>query len=152
MEEKDKDGEDNNGDRDKVREDDGDKDKDKRRTGMKRMPRSSEWLHCYQHDPPVMCACSLVYHFQTKRRGDRKWMQVLGLTKSDIKVLNEGKMLLDTHIFASHKPIQKHFHLNGCQSTLLCQNSGFSAVYGRGISYYTTVKYYTLQVHGCMNT
>ena len=101
MEEKDRDGEDNDGDRnkvreddgdrDKVREDDGDKDKNKRRTGIKRMPRSSEWLHCYQHDPPVMCACSLVYHFQTKRRGDRKWMQVLGLTKSDIKVLNEGK-------------------------------------------------------------
>ena len=33
-------------------------------------------------------------------------MQVLGLTKSDIKVLNEGKMLLDTHIFAAHKLIQ----------------------------------------------
>ena len=39
----------------------------------------------------------------------------------DIKVLNEGKMLLDTHMFAAHKLIQKQFHLDGCQSTLLCQ-------------------------------
>ena len=43
----------------------------------------------------------------------------IGPAKSDIKVLNEGKMLLDTHFFAAHKLIQKQFHLDGCQSTLL---------------------------------
>ena len=38
--------------------------------------------------------------------------EVLGLTESDIKVLNEEKLLLHTHIFTTHKVIQKQFHLD----------------------------------------
>ena len=76
---------------------------------------------------------SYVYHIQVEKEGESQWMKVLGLTESDIKALNEGKMLLDTHMFAAHKLIQKQFGLDGCHSTLLCQNRGFSAVYAKGM-------------------
>ena len=56
-------------------------------------------------------------------------MKELGLTKSDVKIINDGKMLLDTHMSAAHKLIRKQFCLDGCHGTLLCQNRGFSAVY-----------------------
>ena len=56
-----------------------------------------------------------------------------GIT-SDIMVVEKREMHLDTHMLAAHKLIQKQFpNLDGCQSTLLCQNRGFSAVYGIGI-------------------
>ena len=76
----------------------------------------------------------IILHVQAEKRGDLEWMRVLGLCTSDIMVVEKREMLLDTHMLAAHKLIQKQFpNLDGCQSTLLCQNRGFSAVYGRGI-------------------
>ena len=60
-------------------------------------------------------------------------VSTLGLRPSDIEHLQNGKMLEDTHMFAAQNVIQQQFpQLQGCQSTLLCQNKQFVPVNGNG--------------------
>ena len=57
----------------------------------------------------------------------------LGLRPSGIEHLQNGQMLEDTHMMAAQNLIQQQFpQLQGCQSTLLCQNKQFVPVNGNG--------------------
>ena len=60
-------------------------------------------------------------------------ISTLGLRPSDIEHLQSGQMLEDTHKMAAQNLIQQQFsQLQGCQSTLLCQNKQFVPVNGNG--------------------
>ena len=60
------------------------------------------------------------------------WIPALGLNLKDRVTLEKGQMLQDTHMHAAHQLIKKEFGIDGCQSTLLCQTSGFSPVTKEG--------------------
>ncbi len=54
-----------------------------------------------------------------------------------LALLLSGAMLTDTHMHAVHKLLKKQFPgVQGCQSTLLQQNKGFTAVSGEGMYIY----------------
>ena len=60
-------------------------------------------------------------------------VSTLGLRPSDIEHLQNGQMLEDTHMMAAQNLVQQQFpQLQGCQSTLLCQNKQFVPVNGNG--------------------
>ena len=61
--------------------------------------------------------------------GDSTWVPSLHLTLVDRTELITGRQLQDTHMQAAHILIKKQFGVDGCQSTLLSQNNGFSPVY-----------------------
>ena len=60
-------------------------------------------------------------------------VSTLGLRPRDIEHLQNGQMLEDTHMMTAQNFIQQQFpQLQGCQSTLLCQNKQFVPVNGNG--------------------
>ena len=60
-------------------------------------------------------------------------VSTLGLRPSNIEHLQNGQMLEDTHMMAAQNLMQQQFpQLQGCQSTLLCQNKQFVPVNGNG--------------------
>ena len=65
--------------------------------------------------------------------GDSTWVPSLHLTLVDRTELITGRQLQDTHMQAAHILIKKQFGVDGCQSTLLCQNNGFSPVLDKGV-------------------
>ena len=61
-----------------------------------------------------------------RRKVDRVWMRYLDLNMRDKLVLEENGMLTDKHMYAAIKLLSRQFpELQGLQSTLLPQNSGF---------------------------
>ena len=60
--------------------------------------------------------------FQT---GDCFWIEDLNLKESDKIAIQSGDCLNDHHMHAAHEMLRKQFpHVDGLQSTLLCQNDG----------------------------
>ena len=62
------------------------------------------------------------------------WVSHLGLSCTEKVTLESGAMLTDKHMHAAHKLLRKQFtHIQGCQSTLLVQSHGFTAVSDEGM-------------------
>lgn len=56
------------------------------------------------------------------------------------RTLKNGDWLSDDHVYLAQELIRKQFpHVQGLQSTLLCQNDGFVPIQAEGMYYTNTI-------------
>ena len=64
------------------------------------------------------------------------------------RALKNGDWLSDDHIYLAQELLRKQFpHIDGLQSSLLCQNNGFVPIEGEGMCKYSTIILYPIAYH-----